>query len=86
MKRVTNGQLRDLLADLGFKSRPSVEPKCLVLEHPASRARLLLPSNKDDEEARFADITSIRTHLLYSGHLDEDDFEQFLARGQVRAS
>lgn len=86
MKRVTNRQLRNLLIDLGFESRASVEPKCLVLEHPASRARLLLPSNKDDEEARLADIISIRTHLLYRSHLDEETFEQFLERGQVRAS
>jgi hypothetical protein len=47
---------------------------------------LLLPSNKDDEEARLADIISIRTHLLYRGHLNEDDFEQLLAHGQVCAS
>lgn len=86
MKRITNGQLRELLAGLGFESRPSVEPKCLVFEHRASRARLLLPCNKDDEEARLADIISIRTHLLYRGHLNEDDFEQLLAHGQVRAS
>jgi hypothetical protein len=84
MNRVTNRQLRDLLTDLGFASRPSVEPKCLVLEHSASDTRLLLPSNKDDEPARLADILSIRTHLLYRGHLDEGDFEHFIEHGHLR--
>ncbi len=86
MNRVTNRQLRELLRCLGFDSRRSVEPKCVVLEHPASKTRLLLPSNKDDEEARFADILSIRTHLLYRGHLDEEQFERFIEHGQLRAS
>ncbi|MCU0982709.1 MAG: hypothetical protein MUF25_26410 [Pirellulaceae bacterium] len=85
MNRVTNRQLRELLRDLGFESRGSVEPKCFVLEHPKSKARLLLPSNKDDEEARFADILSIRTHLVYRGHLDDEQFERFIENGQLRA-
>jgi len=85
MKRPTNRQLRELLTDLGFVPRASVKPKCLVLEHPASEARLLLPSNKDDEEARFADILSIRTHLVYRGHLDEAEFAHFVERFVERA-
>jgi hypothetical protein len=86
MKRPTNRQLRELLTDLGFVSRASVKPKCLVLEHPASEARLLLPSNKDDKEARLADIVSIRTHLVFRGHLDEEQFEQFVDRARQQAS
>jgi hypothetical protein len=86
MKRPTNRQLRELLTDLGFVSRASVKPKCLVLEHPASNARLLLPSNKDDEEARLADILSVRTHLVHRGHLDDAEFERFIERGLQQAS
>jgi hypothetical protein len=86
MKRPTNRQLRELLTDLGFVSRASVKPKCLVLEHPASEARLLLPSNKDDKEARLADIVSIRTHLVFRGHLDDEEFEQFVDRAGQQAS
>jgi hypothetical protein len=86
MKRPTNRQLRELLSGLGFVSRTSVKPKCVVLEHPASEARLLLPSNKDDQEARVADILSIRTHLVYRGHLDEEQFEHFIERAQRQAS
>jgi hypothetical protein len=86
MNRLTNGQLREMLTDLGFGSRCSVEPKCLVFEHPASKARLLLPSNKDDEEVRLADILSIGTHLLYRGHLGEEQFQRFVEHGQLRAS
>ena len=50
---VTNGQLRNLLVGFGFESRQSVEPKCLVFVHPESQAQVLLPSNKDDEQARY---------------------------------
>lgn len=86
MKRVTNVQLRKLLGDLGFTSLSSAQPKCVVFEHPESKARLLLPSNKDDEDARSADIVSLRTHLVYRGHLDEGAFDGFLERGGLRAS
>jgi len=85
-KTVTNHQLRKLLFDIGFDSRLSVEPKCVVFEHPESKARLLLPSNKDDEQARTADLLSIRTHLLYRGHLDEATFDAFIESGELRAS
>jgi len=83
---LTNLQLRELLLELGFESRDSVEPKCLVFEHAGSRARLLLPSNKDDEPARAADVLSIRTHLMYRGHLDQAGFEHFVEHGSLRAS
>ena len=85
-RHVTNQQLRDLLAQLGFQSRDSVEPKCLVFEHPESQARLLLPSNRDSENARSADILSMRTHLIHRGHFTEDAFEDFVQHGQLRAS
>ena len=85
-RHVTNQQLRDLLAQLGFQPRDSVEPKCLVFEHPESHARLLLPSNRDNEDARSADILSMRTHLIHRGHLTEDAFEDFVKHGQLRAS
>jgi hypothetical protein len=82
----TNHQLRQLLIDLGFKARNSVEPKCQVFEHSDSKARVLLPLNKDEEPAREADVISIRTHLTYRGHLDQAGFEQFLKDGVLRAS
>jgi hypothetical protein len=82
----TNRQLRQLLVDLGFESRKSVEPNCLVFEHPESKARLLMPSNKDDDSAREADVISIRTHLMYRRHLDQADFEHFLQAGTLKAS
>ena len=85
-KQVTNRQLRQLLLDLGFRSRKSVEPKCLVFDHPDSAAEVLLPSNKEDDTARAADIISIRTHLHHRGHLDQEQFEQFVERGVLRAS
>jgi hypothetical protein len=83
---VTNHQLRQLLIDLGFQMRPSVEPQCLVMEHPESKVRMLMPSNKDNEPAREADIISIRTHLMYRGHLDQAGFERFLQSGVLKAS
>jgi hypothetical protein len=82
----TNRQLRQLLIDLGFLSRKSVEANCLVFEHPESKARLLMPANKDEEPARQADMISIRTHLTYRRHLDQADFERFLQAGTLKAS
>lgn len=82
----TNNQLRQLLWDLGFQARKSVEPRCLVFEHAESKTRVLMPSNKDEEPAREADIISIRTHLMYRGLLDQVAFENFLRQGSLRAS
>ena len=82
----TNRQLRKLLTDLRFEARKSVEPNCLVFEHADSKARVLMPSNKDEEPAREADVISIRTHLMYRGHLDHAGFERFMEEGRLKAS
>ena len=82
----TNRQLRQLLMDLGFEVRKSVEPNCLVFEHAESKARMLMPSNKDEEPAREADVISIRTHLMYRGHLDQAGIERFMEEGTLKAS
>jgi hypothetical protein len=82
----TNHQLRHLLLDLGFEARQSVEPNCLVFEHAESKACVLMPSNKDEEPARDADVISIRTHLMYRGHLDQAGFERFVREGTLKAS
>lgn len=82
----TNRQLRQLLMDLGFDVHKSVEPNCLVFEHAESKARMLMPSNKDEEPAREADVISIRTHLMYRGHLDQAGFERFMEEGTLKAS
>ncbi len=82
----TNHQLRQLLMELGFDERPSVEPNCLVYEHAESRTRVLMPSNKDEEAAREADVISIRTHLMYRGHVDQAGFERFIKQGTLKVS
>ncbi len=81
----TNDQLRKLLLDLGFTYRSSTEPKCAIFEHPESKACLLLPTNGDGEAAREADVISLRTHLMYRGHLDQRQFDQFLRDGVLNA-
>jgi hypothetical protein len=86
MMQPTNQQLRQLLVNLGFEARQSVEPNCLVFEHADSKARLLMPSNRDEEPAREADVVSTGTHLLYRGHLDQAGFERFMREGTLRAS
>ena len=82
----TNRQLRELLLDLGFEAHKSVDPNCLVLEHAESKARMRMPANRDEEPAREADVISIRTHLMYRGHLDQAGFERFLKEGTLKAS
>ena len=63
----TNHQLRQLLIDLGFELRNSVEPKCQVFEHSDSKARVLLPLNKDEEPAREVCETGTGVRPLPSG-------------------
>ncbi|NQU24584.1 MAG: hypothetical protein HQ567_25150 [Candidatus Nealsonbacteria bacterium] len=82
----TNQQLRQLLIDLRFEARESVEPNCLVFEHAESKARVLMPSNKDQEPAREADVISVQTHLMYRGHLDQAGFKRFMEEGTLKAS
>ncbi len=84
--KVTNSQLRQLLSDLGFTSRDSVQPRCRVFEHSESGARLVLTSNRDNEPAREADILSLRTHLDFGGHLLQDEFDEFIKHGVLKAS
>ncbi len=86
MMQPRNHQLRRLLMDLDFEVRESVEPNCLVFEHAESKARILMPSNKDEEPAREADVISIRTHLMHRGHLDQAGFERFMKEGTLKAS
>jgi len=86
MANPTNQQIRDLLTDLGFESRPGVEPKSVVFEHSASGARFWLPSNRQQEHARPEDIHAIRTHLHYRGLLDEAEFDRFVSDDRRKAS
>lgn len=79
--RPANRQLQQLLLDLGFEGRESVEPNCLVFEHAESKARILMPANRDEEPAREMDVISIRTHLMRRGHLNEAGFERLLKEG-----
>jgi len=45
-----------------------------------------MPSNKDEERAREADVISIRTHLMYRGLLDQAGFERFMRKGTLEVS
>ena len=37
----------DRFREMSLERSDSIEPKCLVFEHSESKARLLMPSNKD---------------------------------------
>jgi hypothetical protein len=81
--RLTNGMLNELLLHLGFEQGDISEKNHRVWRHPASGCTLLLPANKLTEAPRPADLAGVKAHLDLQGHLDEADFESFVAEGKV---
>jgi hypothetical protein len=83
--RITNEMLGQLLMRLGFE-RGDVTKKNRVWRHPESGCTLLLPDNKMQEAPRPADLVGVKTHLHFQGHLDERDFDRFVAEGELPVS
>lgn len=79
---VTNGDLNRLLVRLGFQLTESMEKHHQVWRHPDAATVIFLPANKSDEPALEVDLHSVRTHLDYDGHLESDDFDDFVKTGK----
>lgn len=82
---LTNAKLRDLLVKLGFKAKDLSEQKSRAFMHPESGCELVLPENKSADVARPVDIVSIRAHLAYQGHLEDEIFDYFVEHGELPA-
>ena len=80
-QHVTNKQLRRLLRELGFQQGEHVEDTSLTYRHDEAGTVLLLPSNREDQPVRTADLMSVRTHLVHRGPLDQPAFDRFVDSG-----
>jgi hypothetical protein len=47
---------------------------------------IVLPDNRDEDNARRADVAGVRDHLAQQGHLDEVLFDRFLIEGKLPVS
>ncbi len=80
---LTNDMLAQLLLNLGFEQGRVTEKNQRVWTHPESGCVLLLPANKALQAPRPADLVGLRAQLDLHGHLDEEEFDYFLAEGTL---
>jgi hypothetical protein len=79
MVTLTNKLLCQLLLHLGFERQDLVERNHRVWRHPDSSCTVLLPDNKTLDPPRPADLVGLKAHLSLQGHLEESDFDFFIA-------
>jgi hypothetical protein len=83
--RITFGQLRRLLLDLGFTE--TVTPKSHVFfAHQPSGAELALPIYRSNRIVLPHHLVSVRVTLDANGLMDKDDFDDFVASASVQQS
>ena len=85
MAEWNNRRLAELLTKLGFEPRHVTAKNNRVWEHPESGCTLFLPNNKWNETPRPGDVVGVRTQLDIHGHLNEQDFDVFVAEGALPA-
>jgi hypothetical protein len=86
MAQLTNSLLGELLTMLGFQPGSVTQKNNLVWEHPESGCTLILPRNKTDETPRPGDVLGVCIQLDIHGHLDEQSFDRFVAKGKLTTS
>jgi hypothetical protein len=80
---MSNESLNLLLLTLGFERGDVTEKNHREWRHPQSGCTLVLPANKFKTPARPADLVGVRAQLHLQGHLDEVDFDYYLAEGKL---
>ena len=76
--KVTYGQLRRVLADLGFQEEK--QAKGVALEHPPSKTLFLFRPYQDNDRLQFAEIMFVRKQLDERGLLESASFETLLSK------
>ena len=84
--KITNQELRRLLLELGFVPGEPAQNNHRAFRHPGSGCVIVLPDNRDEDNARRADVAGVRDHLAQQGHLDEVLFDRFLIEGKLPVS
>ena len=83
--RITFGQLRQLLLDLGFTE--TVTPKSHVFfAHQPSGAEVALPIYRSNRIVLPHHLVSVRMMLDANGLMDKDDFDDFVAAVSTKQS
>lgn len=75
---ISNGQLVQLLTELGFARAPLNERYDLFTESKTDMA-FPLPTGDPDAPARATHIDGLRVQLAYRGLMDAADFEAYLS-------
>lgn len=83
--RITNKQLNQLLVDLGFERGEATTRHKRFWHHAEAGTTVVLPDNKALEAAAQIDVMALREHLHFRGHMTRDEFDGFLADGQLPA-
>ena len=85
-EKLTNQELRQLLLDLGFERETTVKNHSRVFRHPKSKCIVVVPDNRNDDEARLADVLGVKDQLAQQGHLEEAVFDRFLTERKLPAA
>jgi hypothetical protein len=75
---ITYGQLRRVLAGLGFKEKTQAEG--VALEHPASDTLFLFRPYQENDRLQWAEVSFVRKQLDERGLLEPASFETLLTR------
>lgn len=86
LHQLTNGELRQLILDLGFVDGELVKNNHRVFRHPESKCEVVLPANRSESLARQADVLGVRDHLDQQGHLASSIFDQFVRDRKLPAA
>ena len=85
IKRVTYGQLYQLLLDLEFVDQQVQQP-WKAYRHGDTDTLILLANRNQTLPARDSDLFSVRRYLVDNGLMEESDFEGFLSHGRLSRS
>lgn len=85
IKHLTYAQLKYLMQELGYKQLPAQE-RAIIFENPDFDASQILPLAKDEDTAPNYHLLTLRYISIEKGIVDEDTFEDLLAKAYCYSS
>ena len=82
-RNIPSRDLQSLLISLGFQKGKTAEEFHRIWRHPEAGTIILLPANKEDQRPLEVDLDSVRTHLYYNGHIEANEFDDFVKTGKL---
>lgn len=78
---LTNEDLNQLLADLGFERDVLIAGKFKrVWKHLDAGTIIVLPDNRTQESPLRVDLIAVRNQLHFNGHMAFEEFDEFVRR------